>query len=224
MYDYYLISCFRKSIVGVRRFHLSCLMRYQGLILFCGPTWSSPNSSRRTHTSAKFNENFQKILFLSNTSSNLLSIKLPKSYIYTLACKIVHQSNNRPAGPMARRLTTICSKSRDCRFDPCVGHLFASLPFTPSFFRDWILWAGKLVFTFCATDSNDSNVQEVIWTRQRQVTAFRHFVLGSNKWIKRKQWEQFQQLPFKRRLPDKVSCRLCGSAAKPYLSIYKSVY
>jgi hypothetical protein len=37
-------------------------------------------------------------------------------------------SSNRPAGPMARRLTTtsqglyLSSKSRDCRFDPCVGH------------------------------------------------------------------------------------------------------
>ncbi|KAF2125732.1 hypothetical protein P153DRAFT_369734 [Dothidotthia symphoricarpi CBS 119687] len=30
---------------------------------------------------------------------------------------------------MARRLTTIHSKSRDCRFDPCVGH---KLPFLRS--------------------------------------------------------------------------------------------
>jgi hypothetical protein len=51
--------------------------------------------------------------------------------------------DNRPNGPMARRLTTIttqCLKSRDSRFDPWLGH--RECDFFPALLELVELWCG----------------------------------------------------------------------------------
>jgi hypothetical protein len=45
--------------------------------------------------------------------------------IVTLPTTLFISVSNWPNGPMARRLTTISSVSRDSRFDPWLGHFFA---------------------------------------------------------------------------------------------------